>query len=91
MAKLFSEVSAAQSVNSRIASGSNQHVAWQDVVRLIAATPERDPDRVHIENLLASQWSKGTIARPGDAEQVLASWTSVRTMLAGGRDATPSA
>ena len=91
VSQLFGEVSAAQNVNGRVAAGGNQHQAWQEVVRLIAETSERDPDRVLIENLLAGQWSKGSIARPGDAEQVLASWRSVRTMLAGGRDATRSA
>ena len=91
VSQLFGEVSAAQNVNGRVAAGGNQHQAWQEVVRLIAETSERDPDRVLIENLLAGQWSKGSIARPGDAEQVLASWRTVRTMLAGGRDATRSA
>ena len=83
IAGLFGEVAMAQSVKAKVVSGSNTHACWQEVVRVSAATEQRDPDRALIENLLASQWSKGVIKLVPDVAKVLDSWKQVRALCAG--------
>jgi len=83
VAGLFAEVSMAQNVNAKVASGGNTHASWQEVIRVSAATDQRDPDRTLIENLLAGQWSKGVIKLVPDVTKVLESWKQVRALCAG--------
>jgi len=78
VAALFAEVAVAQNITMNIHSGSAQHQAWQEVLRVSASLSKSDPDRTLIENLLMGQWSKGEIARVADVAQVLESWTSIR-------------
>ncbi len=84
VAELFAEVSAAQNINNLVSSGSASFAAWQEVVRVLATIPTKDADRGLIENLLASQWSKRTIARKEDVATVLEAWQQVRTACGGG-------
>ena len=83
VAGLFAEVSMAQNVNAKVASGGNTHASWQEVIRVSAATDQRDPDRTLIENLLAGQWSKGVIKLVPDVTKVFESWKQVRALCAG--------
>jgi len=87
IAGLFGEVAMAQSVKAKVVSGSNTHAAWQEVVRVSAAIDQRDPYRALIENLLASQWSKGVIKLVPDVTKVLDSWKQVNALCAGANHA----
>lgn len=91
VAELFAQVSMAQSVNTQVTSSGQPFKSWQEVVRVTAALEKNDPDRTLIENLLTSQWAKGTIKVELDVSKVLRAWQSVRALCAGGRHASAAA
>ncbi|MFM7807304.1 MAG: hypothetical protein ACKPEA_05165, partial [Planctomycetota bacterium] len=91
VAELFAQVSMAQSVNTQVMSSGQPFKSWQEVVRVTAALGKNDPDRTLVENLLTSQWAKGTIKVELDVSKVLRAWQSVRALCAGGRHASAAA
>ncbi len=75
--------SVAQSVSIAVLAGGQEHSAWQEIAKVLAALAPDHHETIAITNVLAGLFNEKVIKTPDDVTRVLESWRGVRRLCKG--------